>query len=792
VSRLRGLTLLVAVVAALAVPAPAAAQDTRPRFVVAVLGDSYASGEGAPDVRGRHSSGGDLFGLDCINPACFSETWWSPDSWFDDRDAVFPQGDDPGWQADARRCHRSTKATGPHAGMLIADRFPDVRVEVLNFACGGAEIGRGLLRGWPGPEPPEGAANLPSQLGALEAYARDTDRPIDAIVMNIGGNDAKFDDLVRECIVLQALNPDCSNDQLLVDASSVLVDGPLGAPAPFALSKLNVRYAVLAAALQNRELALDVAVPAGTLPRLSRGRPDEVYLTGVPDAVHDAPPVDDPATNPTDFCDGTQSSDSFYRNLTLPESQALDVFLRGLHAAMQRASTSRGWIFMDQTFAAWTNHGICADGASFFRRNVDALRIQGDEGLENPIGAFVPISPGIAHPNDAGYADRARIVADVVEEHVRMLFRPPALNLVSIQREEGFTIGWTDPSPAHEDETRWELELAPTDGSPPVTLRSDNFLRDIDRRESGGSVAFHWVVRREGDFTARLRPCRSTRTNEPGYCGAFSNAVAVATSLPGMPTDLRRGALVGRPPRRGSNRIRLLWFPGPNTPASVRYEVHFGRFGAGGCPGRQLQDCTLLGQSGVRTTTATAATIDLPEAGEWMFSVRACSSAGCSPLSQGLIATVPGSPAGGPVGTFGMRGPAGVRAGRATLVTLAWRTPRRWTDLRRLDLQVRAGRRRLGTIRFAQETGALSLRRGRRRPFGHPDTQGRLKVGALALDLRRSALVRFGPRAQHVELRLALVPSRALRGRVLTLTAGGRDDRGRMQRQRLAGRLRVR
>ena len=65
------------------------------------------------------------------------------------------------------------------------------------------------------------------------------------------------------------------------------------------------------------------------------------------------------------------------------------------------------------------DHGVCADGASFFRTNTDALRIQGDEGLFQLLGFPLPgggplfISPGVGHQNEAGYAARATVIADV-------------------------------------------------------------------------------------------------------------------------------------------------------------------------------------------------------------------------------------------------------------------------------------------------------------------------------------------------------------------------------------------
>src|SRR4051812_28972137 len=166
--------------------APAAAIDTRPEFVIAILGDSYAAGEGSPDTFGRHSLVGKLSGplaADCLisPPAgrkpCHKETWWAEDT-----PVVYPQGDDPGWARETQRCHRSSRATGPRAAARIQDRFPQVKVVVLDFACTGGEIKTGLLEGYSGQELRDGPLLKP-QVKALNDYVSGTSRNVDAILM---------------------------------------------------------------------------------------------------------------------------------------------------------------------------------------------------------------------------------------------------------------------------------------------------------------------------------------------------------------------------------------------------------------------------------------------------------------------------------------------------------------------------------------------------------------------------------------------------------------------------------
>jgi hypothetical protein len=624
----------------------ASVQDNRPEFVIAVLGDSYASGEGAPDVHGNHSRLGDLVAVECFpnpfdleSPTCYSETWWSPDSWFSNRLAVFPQQDDPGWQDDARRCHRSSKGPAAHAAMIIAARFPDVKITVLDFACGGAKITDGLLIGYSGAEPDIGATNISSQVEALEAYVKKTSRSVDAIVMNIGGNDAEFAAIITKCIILDP-GLDCQADPLLNKVGELVKDRTTP-EFPDKDAPLRARYSVVDAVFRNTSRADRKGVPG-----LVRARPAEVYLTGPPNPSHDAPPVDSPASNPSDLCDGTQTNDPHYDKVKLGEAFAMENLVGGntnsMRAAMRLAADRHGWIFIDM-FDLSRDHGVCADNKSFFRTNDDALRIQGDEGLLFfPFNIPIPtgyISPGIAHQNEAGYAARANQIADVVEEQVRMKFRAPTLYLDQIEAGTATKVSfkWNDPSPRQPPETRWELEIAKrgtlnrghlySDGSPEV-------IGEFNVIQPPAGPAFSWRISESGEFTARVRGCRATPTGF--YCGPFSNAVTVVTFIPGTPVGLESFGLTH------PSAIGARWTPGPRTPISVRYEVTYGPYGGMPCS-PPLPPNSTCGSSmfivNIRSTTRTTYVLGarlLPAPTYW-FRVRACSTAGCSPYTPQLI-----------------------------------------------------------------------------------------------------------------------------------------------------------
>jgi lysophospholipase L1-like esterase len=128
------------------------------RLIVSV-GDSYASGQGVPDQRGRANH--PTWPVGALK-GCPMET-------------------DPVWVEP--RAHRSFQA-GP---ALAAKEFEDTNngdlVTYLSFASSGAEIEKGLLKkqhNW----------QIGGQLKEVEQTIGD--RPIDALIISIGGNDIGF------------------------------------------------------------------------------------------------------------------------------------------------------------------------------------------------------------------------------------------------------------------------------------------------------------------------------------------------------------------------------------------------------------------------------------------------------------------------------------------------------------------------------------------------------------------------------------------------------------------------
>ena len=146
------------------------------RFI-AVMGDSYASGEGDPQT--------------------FIQ-------WGSDSVIAWPTWDDV-------RCHRSMYASSARAARIMELQDPHSSVTYLSRACSGATIAQGILGGYKGIETSPGAPDLPPQLQQVRSIVGNA--RIDDLLISIGGNDVGFANIIAACIT----GLDCSADQTLAN-----------------------------------------------------------------------------------------------------------------------------------------------------------------------------------------------------------------------------------------------------------------------------------------------------------------------------------------------------------------------------------------------------------------------------------------------------------------------------------------------------------------------------------------------------------------------------------------------
>ena len=112
----------------------------------------------------------------------------------------------------ARRCHRSPRATAPRAVTTLATRFPDIDFTLRSFACSGAKIDVGVMQPYAGAENVDPDHKVPAQIQQANDYLATlpaASRRIDALVMNIGGNDLGFADVIKRCTGIPIASGDC-------------------------------------------------------------------------------------------------------------------------------------------------------------------------------------------------------------------------------------------------------------------------------------------------------------------------------------------------------------------------------------------------------------------------------------------------------------------------------------------------------------------------------------------------------------------------------------------------------
>ena len=167
-----------------------ALQDSSPKHLIAFMGDSYASGEGAPQ-RGANK-----------------------------------------W--DAEPCHRSEENGRYRAAQLLGSLVPSRTVvtsaglrvvddfQVTDVSCSGATITSGILGPYTGvermrPEGPGPKADLKPQIDQVESWMKAAPRnreSIDTLVISIGGNDVGFAKIIATC--MDPTHPtNCNEDSTL-------------------------------------------------------------------------------------------------------------------------------------------------------------------------------------------------------------------------------------------------------------------------------------------------------------------------------------------------------------------------------------------------------------------------------------------------------------------------------------------------------------------------------------------------------------------------------------------------
>lgn len=760
---------------------PAGAQgDSRPEFVIASIGDSFASGEGNPLVPGQHDDNGQVTGQ--------PEQWNPPDP-------------------DAQQCHRSPLAHGGRATEILQSRFPQFRIRFVHVACSGAQIGQGLVSSYAGVEPEAGDALQPqiAQLNQILGQQR-----VDALVVNIGVNDIGFGEIVKWCILFPDIH--CSGMTGLVDDTRASLAG------------LPTRFEILQASIRGTDSGPQESLP----PPFLNALPGQVYLVEYPDPTRD----EDGRT-----CHKSGDDDPF-RNLTREElSWMQDEVLPGLNGAVRRAAENGAalgepYTYVSGTMADSRRHGICASQPHFLS-NRQALRSQGADAAD--FGPF-HFSNGIAHPNALGHASVAERVADAIDPQLRGRFvnGEPSLALAGATAS-AIELRWSLPSTQAVE--RFELEIRSTEPGAETrtetlpasarTFRHEQRGAFLYRVRACGSVdctPFSLGVRASNVAARDLGTPRDLRQVEPGPPRPGSLDLSAGRSIEAewdgagqgfayfelhyrrvrTPGDLPAPTVEGRDRRRVDIQERKVRRQGNTRFRDVgRVRVELPAFSSL----RSVVERARLG----------SAVDPIPRGQPYELRVRACSNVACSDFGESVVMAI-GDPPPSRVGDVDLD-PDQLLAlpGRPFGIEVGIEGPRRGNPVRTVDVRLVDERGEVGRVGYDRRDGELALfgldprdergsRRGSRaaarrrgvapmrrremsRNVGRPRSRETLRSGPLTLSMRGS---RARTTRRSVQLRLSLRVGRELSGRVLTLQVAARDTRGRRQGFRTVGSLVVR
>ena len=748
--RAAGLTLKIALVSLVAAaPAVAAPGDTPYRVVA--FGDSYGSGEGAPGTAGSYNENG----------AGGTVADWSGTSQFE----AFT-GDVETGTNGARRCHRSPKATAAAATKTLAAEFANLDISFRSFACSGARIDFGIVGPYKGAEPIDEANPVPSQISRANAYLQtlpSSSRRIDTLVMNIGGNNLGFGDIIAACVSLPyGSPPNVAINDCNPEAEAILTTGDRQqAPERAGLDDLPAVYRDLDDRIDRRITNGGTELAA---------RPGKVFLTGAPD----------PLAGNFDACASLNGPNDYEQKLSETERTYLhnSVFPR-VNGAYQSAATANGWTLVSLSPGVTTGACSTPEGDRQINRNRDALRTQGAT-INSSAG--INISHGIFHPNPAGYAGMSPLLANQMRTEIVRRFTP------------GSAPTGAAPGPVVELKPRVEVDVPqptaldyPTRPAAVLTpLLQTGFTTGpigAARVELAlpGSIGNTTTLRasRCGPVTSGAFPARG--------CGPITGEITAFTGIPASPTSvssapdplgvkvtftkastvpLRRFLIEattdlgfsrgGRPrPRAGGTEPGA--GPGPPAGGFLKDEVsrvvtqqfsfdasNSSRFeptsrsnvvqkvlplGAGKEFSIKVRECTDRGCSAGRSTG----------------SVKASGDAGANDLTRSLIKQMRQED---PVGIFSLRTNLRPTAGRQFPILLSWGTWTRWTDLRQLTLRFRGPTGLLAEARLNMRSRRITLAApGRRGVTARLGSRRSLRAGPLTLDLRGARIVSGGPGA---------------------------------------------
>ena len=376
-------------------------------LLVVALGDSYAAGEGNPEVR-RHGSN-------------------ALEQWGDGGDDAAALGHS--------RAHRSTVAWPARTALALEQADPHSSVTFVSTAASGDRVDNGILV--PSRFSPE------SQLDQVAALVGE--RQIDLLLVQEGGNSIGFTRVVRALVEADPLFDPVCYDLMIDQAFESVRDGNWGRgtslhftlPFDWSCQPAVGGSGVQLPGLDGLDAAMDRMATG-----LSRFEIERVVLVGYPDPTG--------AEAEGERCReivGDVTPPIQFHEISRDEGRlGVTYVVEPLNAALEVAAAEHGWLFVDGIADAFSaGHGYCApwpnygypdgafddpgfsstvlDFADSWYRNPGRLSGPVQQGglaiswyrnaaqssvLQGPAEPFA--TTGTLHPNEVGHAAIARIV----------------------------------------------------------------------------------------------------------------------------------------------------------------------------------------------------------------------------------------------------------------------------------------------------------------------------------------------------------------------------------------------
>ena len=397
-------------------------------LLVAGMGDSFASGEGNPDIpvrfsRERSADYGSANNEDLTGFPARVGPWKQ----IGDKDFI---DENARWLDQA--CHRSLYSYQLRAALQLAVEDPHRAVTFVGVSCSGSEVVPGLFLRYKGnewvPRPPELSqlsALAQAQCGLEEAPMQDLPeayhmngkipdlqgglvlrkceppnaRKIDLLFVSIGGNDIGFARLVANAVL--------ADESMLKQLGGWFGQVYQPSEALARLGNIDARYKSLNRAAHN-------------ILHIPWEQSDRVILTAYPGLAL----LDDGKRACPDGNAGMEVLPDF--KLSTTKTLEGEKVAEKLNAAMKKAASAYGWSFVDAHRAEFLGRGLCAG----FTDN--ALSIADDLRIPRKVdGAWVPYNPAdfqayatrqrwFRTPNDAYMTGNFHVSAGLMQKVLKL------------------------------------------------------------------------------------------------------------------------------------------------------------------------------------------------------------------------------------------------------------------------------------------------------------------------------------------------------------------------------------